>query len=205
MKRNTRVLFLAMTILLVLSIPSAAWAQQKHGKKGGMPGMKMDMAKMMKSPHHKLMMAYMKSMSAFATTLRAQAMKPEAIDVEVARATVAELRHNLDAMDALKQKHMQGMSTEIPAMSAEMQSKMKMMMEKMDKATDEVKALETAVQADKPDSAQVTAHANALLKHLGMMSMMAGGGEAAKKKMAMKKDMKMEPKTEPKMDMKKKM
>ncbi len=114
-----------MTILLVLSIPSAAWAQHRHGKKGGMPGMKMDMAKMMKSPHHKLMMAYMNSMSEFARTLRDQAVKPKPLDVEFARAAVAELRHNLDAMEVLHQKHMQ-------SMSAEMQSKMQMMMEKMD-------------------------------------------------------------------------
>ena len=198
MKANTRALFTAIAITLVLSIPSAVWAQHKHGgqKKTGMPGMNMDMAKMMKSPHHKLMMAYMKSMSAFATTLRDQAMKPQALDVEVARSTLAELRHNLDAMEALKQKHMQGMSAEMQAMSAEMKSKMQMMMEKMDKAAsklkDQVSALETDVQADKPDSAQVTAHANALLKHLGMMSKMAGGSKAGKKKMTMKKDSKMD-------------
>jgi len=185
MKVNTRALLSAMAIMLVLSIPSAAWAQHKHGgqKKVGMPGMKMDMTKMMQSPHHKLMMAYMKSMSAFATTLRDQATNPQALDVEVARATVAELRHNLDAMEALHQKHMQ-------SMSADMQSKMEMMMEKMDKdramLKDQVSALETDVQADKPDSAQVTAHANALLKHLGMMSKMHGGSKA-KKKMEMKK------------------
>lgn len=39
-------------------------------------------------------------------------------------------------------------------------------------------ALETDVQADKPDSKQVTADTNALLNHLGMMS---------KKKIEMKK------------------
>jgi len=52
---------------------------------------------------------------------------------------------------------------------------------------DQVSALETDVQADKPDSKQVAAHTNALLKHLGMMSKMHGGGAASKKKMAMKK------------------
>ena len=159
--------------------------------------MPMMMKMMMKSPHHKLMTAYMKSMSAFATSLRDQAMKPD-LDVEVARATVAELRHDLDAMEALHQKHMQ-------SMSADMQAKMKMMMEKMEKKgaaiKDQVSALENDVQADKPDSAQVAAHANALLKHLGMMSKMHGGHKSGKKKMGMKMDMKMDPK----MDMKKPM
>jgi polyhydroxyalkanoate synthesis regulator phasin len=169
--------------MLVLLIPSAAWAQHKHRqseqKKSGMP----EMSKMMQSPHHMLMTAHMKSMSEFATALRDQAVKPEALDLEFARAVVAELRHCLDAMEAIHQKHMQ-------TMSAEMQSKMQMMMEKMDKdrtmLKDQVSALETDVQAGAPDSKQVAAHANALLKHLGMMSMMHGGHKAGGKKMEMK-------------------
>jgi len=126
MKVNTRALLSGLAIMLVLMIPSAAWAQHKHGvqKTAATSGMKMDMpmmmAMMMKSPDHRLMTAYMKSMSAFATSLRDQAMKPNTIDAEVARATVAELRHSLNAMEALHQKHMQ-------SMSAEMQSKMKIM------------------------------------------------------------------------------
>jgi hypothetical protein len=190
MKMNTPALLSAIAIMLVLAIPSVTSAQHKHSgeKKATTSGMKMDMPMMMmKSPHHKLMTAYMKSMSAFATSLRDQAMKPEAMDAEVARATVAELRHNLDAMEALHQQHMQ-------SMSAEMQAKMKAMMAMMDKRGAEMKsqvsALETDVQADKPDAAQVTAHANALLKHLGMMSTMHGGSKAGKKKMGMKMDMK---------------
>lgn len=178
-------------IMLVLLVPSAVWAQHKHVQSGpkkpgmaGMAGMKSEMAKMMKSPHHKLMMAHMKAMSEFARTLRDQAVKPEALDVEFARAVVVELRHNLDAMEAIHQKHMQ-------MMSADMQSKMKMMMEKMDKDRSMVKgqvsALELDVQADKPDSKQVAAHANALLKHFGMMSKMHGGSKAGKKKMEMTK------------------
>lgn len=188
MRVNTRALLSATAIMLVLVIPSAAWAQHKHTqstqKKSGMPGMSGEMSKMMTSPHHILMTAHMKSMSQFARTLRDQAVKPEALDVEFARAAVVELRHNLDVMEAIHQKHMQ-------AMSAEMRSKMQMMMEKMDKdrlmLKDLVSALETDVQADNPDSKQVAAQTNALLKHLGMMSMMHGGTKAgSKKKMQMK-------------------
>lgn len=191
MRVNPRALLSATTILLVLLIPTAAWAQHKHTpgepKKPGMAGMKSEMAMMMKSPHHMLMTTHMKSMSEFARALRDQAVKPEALDVEFARAAVAELRHNLDAMEAIHQKHMD-------TMSAEMRSKMKMMMEKMDKdrsmVKDQVSALETDVQANEPDSKQIAAHANALLKHFGMMSKMHGGSKAGKK-MAMKKKMEM--------------
>jgi len=187
MRVNTRALLAATAIMLVLLIPSAAWSQHKHTpgepKKPGMAGMKSEMAMMMKSPHHVLMMAHMKSMSDFARVLRDQAMKAGALDVEFAPAAVAELRHNLDAMEAIHQKHME-------TMSAEMKSKMQMMMEKMDKdramVKDQVSALEADVQANTPDSKQVAAHANALLKHFGMMAKMHGGSQAGKK-MEMKK------------------
>jgi len=127
-------------------------------------------------------------MSGFTRALRDQAVKPTALDVESARGAVAELRHNLDAMEAIHQKHMQ-------AMSAEMKSKMQTMMENMEKKgamlKEQVSALETDVLANTPDSKQVAAHANALLKHLGMMSQMHGS-KPGKKKMQMKKmDMKM--------------
>jgi len=196
---NPRTLLSATAIMLILVIPSAAWAQHKHPqgaqKKTGMAAMKSEMAKMMQSPHHMLMKTHLKAMADFASTLRDQAVKPAALDVDFARANVAELRHNLDAIEALRQKHMQAMSPEMKAkmeaMSAEMKSKMQMMMEKMDKERaklkDQVSALETDVQADPPNSEQVTAHTNALLKQLGMMLKMDGGSKAGKKKMEMKK------------------
>lgn len=114
-----------------------------------MTGKPMDMAMMIKAPHHMLMMAHMTSMSEFAEALHAQAVKPTALDVEFARSSVAELRHNLDAMEAIHQKHM-------ATMSDEMKAKMKMMMDKMEKGQattkEHVIALETAVQSDQPGS-----------------------------------------------------
>ena len=203
MKIHTRVMVSAAALTLVLLIALAATAQHKHPpggqqKKADMTGMSAEMSQMMKSPHHMLMMAHMKSMADFARTLRAQAVKPQALEVEFARAAVAELRHNLDAMEAIHEKRMQAMNPEMKSkmetMSAEMKSKMQMMMEKMekDRATlkDQVNALETDVQGT-PDNQQVLADTNALLKHLGMMSKMTGGSKPAKKKMDMKKmDMK---------------
>ena len=198
MRVNTRELLIATAITLLLVIPSAALAQHKHPQSGqikaGTPGMQSEMSMMMKSPHHMLMTAHIKSMSDFARALRAQAVKPEALDIEFARAAVAELRHNLDAIEAVHQQHMQGMSTEMKAkmdsMSPEMKSKMQMMMDKMekDRATlkDQVSALETDVRGT-PDNKQVLADTNALLKHLRMMSTMNGRSKPVKKKMEMKK------------------
>ena len=160
MKKVNAVLMALIVAATIVVTASETLAQHKHGP---------EMSEMRQSPHHKLMMAYMRSMSEFATALRDEAVKASPLDVEFARAAVAELRHNFDAAESLHQKHM-GM------MTAEMQSKMKTMMEKMDKdramVKDHVAALETAVNAEKPDSKQVAAHANALLKQLGMMSSM---------------------------------
>lgn len=193
MKKVNAVLLSLIPMVVMLFVPTTTSAQHKHGQTGrqkaGMAGMKSEMAKMMQSPHHKLMMAYMKSMSAFASALREQAMKVQGLDVDAARATVAELRHNLDAMEALHQKHMQ-------SMSADMQSKMQMMMGKMDKdramIKDQIGTLETDVQVERPDAAQIRTHANALIRHLGMMSNMHGRSKAGTKKpTGMKMDMKM--------------
>lgn len=165
-KINTVFLVLIAAAAIVVA-SSETFAQHKQGETK--TGMQSEMSEMMQSPHHKLMMAYMQSMSDFAATLHEQAVKAAPLDVEFARAAVAELRHNLDAAEALHQKHM-GM------MNAEMQSKMKAMMEKMDNdrtmLKDQVTTLETDVSADKLDAKQVAAHADALLKHLRMMSSM---------------------------------
>lgn len=170
--KEMHTVFLALIAAAAIVVASSeTFAQHKHEqKKTGMSGMPSEMSEMKQSPHHKLMMAYMQSMSEFAKTLHEQAVKAAPLDVEIARAAVAELRHNFDAAQSLHQKHM-GM------MSAEMQLKMKTMMEKMDKdrtmLKDQVTALETDVSADNPDAKQVAAHADALLKHLGMMSSMS--------------------------------
>ena len=187
MRVNIRALLIITTIMLVPAIPSAVKAQHKHTQSGqtkpGMAGMQSEMSKMMKSPHHMLMTAHMKSMSEFATALHTQALKPEPLDVEFARAAVAELRHNLDAIEAVHQQHMQ-------AMSAEMKSQMQMMMEEMEKGRatlkDQVSALESDVQAVTPDNKRVLADTSALLNHLSMMSKMHDGSKADNKKMEMK-------------------
>jgi hypothetical protein len=171
MKKQMLVIWTAIIVVLFCVGGIAAQDAMK------MAGDAKMMAEMKKSPHHKLMMAYTKTMADFSRMLRDQALTPNGPDVEFARAAVAELRHNLDAMEALHQKHMAGMS-------AEMKEKMKMMMEKMDKdramVKDHVAALETAVRADKPDAKQVAMHANDLVKHFAMMKM------TGKKKMKMK-------------------
>lgn len=172
MKKKTYLLVSVFTVAVLFGSVVGIEAQDK------MMGKPMDMTMMMNSPDHMLMMAHQKSMAEFAKTLHDQAVKSTALDAEFARAAVAELRHNLDAMEATRQKHM-------GTMSVEMKAKMKMMMDKMEKGQATTKKhiieLETAVRADQPDAMQVAMHANALLKHFGMMSKMNGGTKAGKK------------------------
>ena len=176
MKRQ--ILMISTIVLGVLLAVGSIAAQDTKKMAGDM----MSMAEMKNSPHHKLMMSYMKTMSVFATMLRDQALTPKGPDAEFARVAVAELRHDFDAMESIRQKHMD-------AMSPEMRTKMKMMMEMMDKGQAMVKehviALETAVQANKPDAKQVAMHANDLVKHFGMMKMTPARKMAGKKKMKM--------------------
>lgn len=183
MKAKKYLLTSVLTVTVLVGGALGIAAQSKMDKTKDKP---MDMAQMMKSPHHMLMMAHQKSMAEFAKALGHQAMVAKALDAEFARAAVAELRHCLDAMEAIHQKHM-------ATMSDEMKAKMKMMMDKMEKGHAATKghvvALETAVQSEQPDSKQVAMHANALLKHFGMMSKMNSGSTPGKQK----KNMEMKP------------
>ncbi|MEO8647974.1 MAG: hypothetical protein ABI539_02290 [Acidobacteriota bacterium] len=190
MKTKAHLFTAILTVAMLIAGAHGIDAQSKMAKMQDKP---MDMSQMMKAPHHMLIMAHMKSMSEFTRTLHHQAMMPMALDAEFARAAVAELRHDFDAIAAIHQKHMGSMSPEMKSkmdgMSPEMKAKMQVMMEKMDKErsliNDQVSALETDVKAKTPDSKQVAMHATALLKHLDMMSKMHGGTKAGMK-MAMK-------------------
>ena len=185
--RTKRYLLISVLTVAVLAGSSIGiFAQSKMDKMKGKP---MAMAEMMKAPHHMLMMAHMKSMSEFAKALHHEAMMAKVLDVEFARSSVAELRHNLDAMEAIHQKHM-------ATMSDEMKAKMKTMMVKMEKGQattkEHVGELEAAVRSNQPDAKQVARHAGALLKHFAMMSKMHDA-KTAGKKMTMKKTTTMKP------------
>ena len=188
MKTKTHSIASVLVLALVLTGALGVTAQHRHEqtgnktstdaqKKGGTDkpgkGMQMDMSEMMQSPHHKLMTAYVESISVFAGTLRDQVTKSGKVDADFARASAAEIRHNFDRMEAGHEQHMQ-------AMSVEMRSHMQMMMQKMDaersSLKDEVAALEKDVQAENPDARQVAAHASAILSHTERMSKVMSKG-----------------------------
>ncbi len=177
MKRQ--ILLTAATVAIVIFGIGSAAAQADKKMDGGM---KMDMSAMKTDPVHSLMAAYMKDMSTFAAMLRDQALTPDGPDADLARAAVAQLRHDFDAMDAIHQKHMS-------ALSPDMKAKMKPMMDKMQMhqsmINEHITALETAVRADKPDAKMVAMHANDLVKQFSMKSDMHHGNDGDQKKMKM--------------------
>ena len=130
---------------------------------------KMDMSSMMNEPHHALAMAYMENIGTFAKTLNTQAEGSSPLDAKFARAAVAEMKRSLDQMEEHHGAHMK-------TISVEMRSQMSTMMKDMDMhrtmLKDAVSALEKDVRADHPDSKQIAADSDKILKHLDEMSKM---------------------------------
>src|SRR5450759_3798249 len=72
--------------------------QMKHPQSGKMDMSMMDMSKMMQEPHHVLAMAYQQNLAAFAKALHEQTAGVAPLNLEFARAAVAEMRRSFDQM-----------------------------------------------------------------------------------------------------------
>ena len=168
MKKQT--LILCAAILFVAASGSVIFGQDKKMDKMNMPDKAM-MAKMMKSPHHKMMTAYKQNVVNFAAALRDMAAAPKMFDADFARTAVAEIKRGAEMMDGIHQKH-QAM------MSAEMRQKMAMMMEKMAKdqaaLKEHIAALETLLQSDAPNLKDIQMHAAAIASQFEKMKMSDG-------------------------------
>ena len=154
MKKQMLVIWTAIIVVL-LSVGSIA---AQDGKK-----MKMDMAAMMKSPHHTVMMAYRQNVLTFAKSLRDMTAGGKLEDVELARNAFAEIKHSMEKMGEIHQSQM-------GKMKPEMMTMMKPMMEKMQTENMPVKehitALENALQVAAPNAMDVNKHAAALVRQL---------------------------------------
>ncbi len=152
------------TILVALALAGFGGVAVAHeGHKGHS-----DMSKeMVNEPHHALAMAYHHNLTTFAKTLHEQTSHAKSVNVEFARAAVAEMRRSFDQM---KQHHEECAK----AMSPEMQTKMKDQMEKMEMHHDQVNQqlteLEKEVALSTPDAKRVSTLTANLLTHLDDMS-----------------------------------
>lgn len=164
-------IFAVIVVVLFSAVGGLAQTEPQNGAQKPMQNdmSKMDMSSMMNEPHHALAMAYMENIGTFAKTLLTQAEGSSPLDAKFARAAVAEIKRSLDQMEEHHGAHMK-------TMSAEMRSHMATMMKDMDMhrtmLKDAVSALEKDVRADHPDSKQIAADSDKILKHLDEMSKM---------------------------------
>ena len=151
---------------MLLSFGSIAAQDNKMMKMG-----EMDMAEMMKNPHHVVMMAYRQNAVTFAKVLWELSSDGKIQDVDLARNTFTELKRSMEKMEEIHQLQMSKMGK----MSAEMMEKMKPMMEKMEAEKAAVmvhiNALEKALKSNSPNSQDVEMHAAALIMKFEKMKM----------------------------------
>ena len=160
---NKQMKAMAMAIAMVLLTVGSIAAQDSKKMK---MDMKMDMAAMMKSPHHAVMMAHRQNVLMFAKTLRDMTAGGKLEDVESARNALAEIKHSMEKMDEIHQAQM-------GKMKPEMMTMMKPMMEKMQAENmlvkEHITALENALQVAAPNAMDVNKHAAALVMQLEKM------------------------------------
>jgi hypothetical protein len=165
----TKVVSMAVIALSLGAFGAIATA----GEHKGHSAMSMEMAH---EPHHVLAMAYQRNLAIFAKALHKQTTGASSVNLEFARAAVAEMRRSFDQM---KQHHQACMQ----AMSAEMKGTMEKMEPHQKQLNDQLTALEQEAQSAAPDAKKVATLASTVVTHLDEMSKMHHGSEGKKRKM----------------------
>ena len=158
----------------------------KKGKKGmkdmkdmkDMPGM----SGMMAGPHAALAMAYRDNLVTFARTLRDQVNHSQAVNLDLARPAVAEMRRSYEQIRDHHQAQMKTMgdhmNTPMPDMTPKMQQQMPEMMARMEShfkmLNEHLTLLESELNAGTPGPKEVVAHTTEILQECAEMSAMAG-------------------------------
>jgi len=141
--------------------PQGTMAQHHHHPMEG--------SAMMQEPHHVLAMAYRNSLVTFARALHHHATEATTVNVEFARATVAEMKRSFDRMQQHSQEHMQ-------TMDATMKAHMADMMEQKDERhaaiQEHLTALDQEVNTGAPDAGSISNHLAEILMQCDGMSRM---------------------------------
>ena len=190
MKKPSCVVSLA-TIAATILLVSGAAAISQQGHSGMAPSSKqaqgetpqhqqgmMDMSAMKQEPHHLLAMAYRGNLVNFAKALRHEANRTtKTIDLEFARAAVAEMKRSFDQMQHHHQDHMKtmDMKTMDDTMKAKMADRMKQMDAHHSAIQEHLDALDKEAHTSAPDSKSIATHVTELLKQCDGMSKMHGG------------------------------
>lgn len=149
-------------------------------------GEKPEMSEMMKSPQHKLMMAYHKNIVTFAKTLQEMAKDSQSVDADSAKMIVSEIKRSSEMMDKIHSDHLSKMDSAMKEKMAPMMEHMKMKKAELDH---HVMALEKSVSSASIDSKDVEKHASAIVDMLEDMKMDDGNKDKKKMDMNHKMDM----------------
>jgi len=197
--------FRILTIVAFMFLAAGSiFAQDSDGKMKDMKHMNMmkdnpEMMKMMKSPHHKMMMAYHHNIHSFAKVLKHMSKDGNTYNAKFAKDSVKEMKRSSKMMDKIHENHMSKMKAK-KKMDADKMAKMAPMMAKMKKKKAEldghIAALDRSVTAG--NKAEVNQHASAIAK----MTHMKKKGKKHKRKMKMDKMHKMDKDHKMKMDKK---
>ena len=161
-------------ILMALSL-AAFGAIATAAEHEGHSATSMEMAH---EPHHVLAMAYHRNLATFAKALHEQSAGASSVNLEFARAAVAEMRRSFDQMKQHHQACMQAMSAET---QAKMNGKMEQMEPHRNQLNDQLTALEQEAQSATPDPKKVATLASDIVTHLDAMSKMHEGHHRGKK------------------------
>lgn len=165
---KNRILVLSFTVLFIALSSNLVFGQNKMPGDMKMPDM---MAEMMKSPHHKIMMAYRENALSFTKVLWEMSSDGKIEDVDLTRNAFAELKRSMEKMEEIHKSQMSKMGK----MDAAMMEMMKPMMEKMnaEKAAlmVHVTALEKALQSNSPNAMEVEMHSAAIVMQFEKMKM----------------------------------
>lgn len=146
--------------------------QHPEGMKamGDMPGM----SSMMGGPHHVLAMAYRDNLVTFARAVKGRDSSPAAVNLDLVRPAVTEMRRSFNQMLEHHQAQMKAMSA--PADSA-MSGSMPHMETHLAALRTHLAALESEVGGRVPDPKKVSHHAAAIVEECAGMAMMPGKAE----------------------------
>ena len=130
------------------------------------------MMNMANEPHHVLAMAYKDNLVSFAKALRQEAAKAKMVNLEFARAAVAEMKRSFDQMQEHHQDHMKTMDDKMKAQMADM---MKQMDAHHSAIQEHLAALDKEMQTSAPDAKSVLNHVAEILKQCDGMAKTHGG------------------------------
>ncbi len=146
--------------------------QHPEGMKamGDMPGM----GSMMGGPHQVLAMAYRDNLVTFARAVREQDSSAKAVNLDLVRPAVTEMRRSFDQMLEHHQAQMKAMGARA---DSSMSGSMPHMETHLAALRMHLVELESEVKLGSPDPGKVSHHADAILEECAGMSMMPGKAE----------------------------